>query len=540
MITAYIEWRWIGRWIPGTIAALVLFSGACRHGGPGNSNPAPRDANLLLITLDTTRPDHLSCYFDSKDPGAVYRYARTPHLDALAKRGVRFLQATAQVPLTLPSHASIMTGEYPTRHGVRDNSGFSLSPSQPTISSRAQAHGYTTAAFVGCRVLARQFGLANGFTTYDDEMGGENERTLDLRAAPERRAGVVTDRALAWLKANGQKRFFLWVHYYDPHAPYDPPELYKHLYADDFYSGEIAYMDQEVGRLLHGVREMRLESRTLVTVLGDHGESLGEHGEVTHGVFLYESTLHIPMLMAGPDVPAGKIIDAQVRSIDVMPTLLEFLHIAPGKEAQGTSLWPLISRDIRVRSNYSYGETILPRTHLGWSELRSMRTDTWKLILAPRPELYNLEHDPAETENLITNHPADADQLQKHIWEAAGQESRREKVAVTPVDPQTREELESLGYIGAGTPREIQLGADAPDPKDRSSVLWLLEHSNELLATKDYAAAAHLLERASRLDPTNPRVHIKLAAAYEDMGQYPRAIRILNDAIAKHIETDRV
>ena len=433
----------------------------CRRGnGPGPAAGPPRDANLLLITLDTTRADHLSCYSSAIAPAdRRFAGAKTPHLDALAAHGVRFAQATVQVPLTLPSHASLMTGEYPTRHGLRDMTGFFLDRSHPTIASITQAAGFMTGAIVGSRVLARQFGLSHGFTTYDDEMGkGRDNPTLELKAFAERRADVVTDHAFAWLKQNGNKRFFLWVHYYDPHYPYDPPEPYKHEYAKDLYSGEIAYMDEQVGRLLDALGSMGLESRTLVAAIGDHGESLGEHGELTHGIFLYDSTLHVPFIMAGPDVPQGKVIDDQVRSIDVMPTLLELLKLTPGPQVQGVSLWPLIRQGTRVRSDYSYSETLLPRTTMGWSELRAMRTDEWKLIVAPRPELYNLQRDPGETNNILASYPADADRLQKQIWEVAGQGAKDEKVATTPLDPQTRQELESLGYVSAGTPRAIQIG----------------------------------------------------------------------------------
>jgi arylsulfatase A-like enzyme len=223
---------------------LLLCLSGCRHNEPESVPAAPRDANVLLITLDTTRADHLSCY----NPGR----ARTPHLDSLAARGVRFSHATAQVPLTLPSHACIMTGSYPTVHGLRDMGGFVLESSHPTIASLSQAAGFSTAAFVGSRVVARHFGLSHGFEVYDDDMGGETEEGKLPGVFPERRASVVTDRALAWLKQNGQRKFFLWAHYYDPHAPYDPPEPFKRQYAKTPYDGEIAYMDSR--------REHRCES----------------------------------------------------------------------------------------------------------------------------------------------------------------------------------------------------------------------------------------------------------------------------------------
>ena len=514
-----------------SLCFVVAFAASCRrHETPESIAPAARDANVLLITLDTTRADHLSCYGS--------RTARTPHLDSLAARGVRFTHATAQVPLTLPSHASIMTGSYPSVHKLRDMGGFVLDKSHPTIASITHAAGFSTAAFVGSRVVAKHFGLAHGFDTYDDDMGAEKEEGRLPGAFPERRAGVVTDRALDWLKQNGQRKFFLWAHYYDPHQPYDPPEPYKHEYTKSPYDGEIAYMDEQVGRLLEGLDQLALTPHTLVIVVGDHGESLGEHGEATHGIFLYDATLHVPLIVAGPEIPPGKVIGDQVRSIDLHPTVMEFLNLQPSSEAQGVSLWPVIRQGTHVRSNYSYGETLYPRTYMRWSELRAMRTDDWKLILAPHPELYNLQRDPGELQNLIAENPAEADQLQKKIWEAAGTQSRTEKVTAAPVDEQTRRELESLGYVSGGATREIQLGTDAPDPKDRIAVLKTMEEAEKFLNAHDNLSAARFMELALRQDPGNPLAHVYLAMALERAGRPERAVEVYKAAIDRHIFTD--
>ncbi|MGH9447572.1 MAG: sulfatase, partial [Terriglobia bacterium] len=340
------------------IATALLFLSACRRHEPQQSTLPPRDANVLLITLDTVRADHLSCYA----PG----HARTPNLDALAARGARFKHATVQVPLTIPSHACIMTGTYPPVNRVRGMDGFVLDKSHPTIASLTQAAGFATAAFVGSTVLDRRFGFSNGFTTYNDNMGkGIVEGGLP-GVFPEVRASVVTDRAIAWLRSNGNKKFFLWCHYYDAHAPYWPPEPYRRLYAHDLYSGEIAYTDSQVGRLFDFLKGQNVLGRTLIVVTADHGESLGEHGEATHGIFLYDSTLHVPLIIAGPGIPAGKVIAEQARSIDILPTIMEFLRLKCPSEAQGVSLWPVMQHGTPVRSNYSYSETIYPRTTMGW------------------------------------------------------------------------------------------------------------------------------------------------------------------------------
>ena len=510
-------------------AGLLLCLGGCRHQEPERATAAPRDANVLLITLDTTRADHLSCY----DPQG----ARTPHLDSLAAHGVRFAHAIAQVPLTLPSHACIMTGAYPPVHKLRDMGGFVLDKSHPTIASLTQAAGFSTAAFVGSRVVAKHFGLSHGFDTYDDDMGGETEEGKLPGVFPERRASVVTDRALAWLKQNAQRKFFLWAHYYDPHAPYDPPEPFKHQYAQNLYDGEIAYMDEQVGRLLDGLDQLALTSRTLVIAVGDHGESLGEHGELTHGIFLYDATLHVPLIVAGPDVPRGKVIENQVRSIDLHPTVMEFLHLPASPEAQGVSLWPLIEQGTHVRSDYSYGETLYPRTYMGWSELRAMRTDGWKFILAPHRELYDLHRDPGELQNLVDRHPEEADQFQRLIWKVAGTQGKTEKVTTVPLDEQTRRELESLGYVSAGTGREIELGTAATDPKDRMAVMKIMQAAERALNAQDNGRAAQLMEQALRQDPGNPLGHIYLATALQRAGRLERAVEVYQDAIRQRIFT---
>jgi arylsulfatase A-like enzyme/Flp pilus assembly protein TadD len=518
------------RLVAAAITAWVLCLSACSRHEPEPVKATPRGANVILITLDTTRADHLSCYA----PG----HAQTPNLDALAARGVRFTQATVQVPLTIPSHACIMTGAYPPIHGLRDMDGFVLDKSHPTIASLTQATGFVTAAFVGSRVLAKHFGLSHGFDTYDDDMGADKEEARLPGDFAERRASVVTDRALEWLIQNGQRKFFLWVHYYDPHAPYDPPEPYKRRYAGKLYDGEIAYMDEQIGRLLEGLARTGLESRTLIVAIGDHGESLGEHGESTHGVFLYDSTLNVPLIVAGPDVPRGKVIDEHVRSIDIHPTVMEFLRVPPSSEAQGVSLWPLIQHGTPVRSNYSYAETLYPRTSMGWSELRAMRTDAWKLIVAPHPELYDLQHDPGERQNVIGHHAAEADQFQKLIWKVAGTQGKTEKVTTVPVDEQTRRELESLGYVSGGSAEKILLGGDAPDPKDKIAVLKSIEEAGRLLKARDYLRAAQFMEQALRQDPGNPMAHLYEAMALERNGHLERAVGVYQDAIQRGNSTD--
>lgn len=514
------------------VLLLFLEFVSCRTRNVEPSHPGPQNANVLLITLDTTRADHLSCY----RPG----FAKTPNLDGLAAHGVRFEHAIAQVPLTIPSHACIMTGSYPEVNGVRDMTGFALSKTHPTIASLTHAAGYATAAFVGSSVLNQRFGFSNGFQTYDDSMGKSVVEANRPGLLLERRASVVTDRAITWLKSNGDKRFFLWCHYYDPHEPYDPPEPYHHLYAHDLYSGEIAYMDSQLGRLFDDLKDQHLLDRTLIVVTADHGESLGEHGEETHGVFLYDATLHVPLIIAGPGIPAGKVVVQQVRSIDIMPTILAFLNLPPGKEAQGVDLLPLIRKGQPLPTDTAYLETLYPRTDLGWSELRAVRTNQWKFVLAPRPELYNLEADPRELDNVEAREPVIASRLDARLWSIIGGDKRHEKLVSSPVNKQTREDLASLGYVSGGMPRVIQLGSKAPDPKDEVSVLKILGEVNRLMERGQFARSAKLMEEGLKQDPANPLGLTYLASSFENLGDFPRAIQVYERALRMHVVTDQI
>ena len=514
----------------------VLMAG-CGHSPPSRQT---HDFNVLLITLDTTRADHLSCYADERSSRSA-NVAKTPHVDQLAASGARFAHATAQVPLTLPSHASILTGTYPEIHQLRDMVGFVLNPKQVTLATMVRNAGFLTAAFLGSKALDRQFGLQRGFDVYDDQMTSRNPG--GERVFPERRALVTSDRALAWLEQHGRQRFLLWVHYYDPHDPYDPPEPYKSAYPDDPYSGEIAYTDEQVGRLLDFLNRAKISDRTLIIVIGDHGEGLDEHGEDTHGVFIYDDTLHVPLILAGPRVVPGRVIQSQVRSIDLLPTVAEFLSLSPNPAVQGLSLWPLIEHgkpSPGMGSNYAYIETLYPKTFMNWSELRGMRADRWKFILAPKPELYDLEHDPKETENVIDQHPAEAAHLEKKIWELIGPPESDRKLVFAPVDTQLREELASLGYVNAGAGRELVLDMKGPDPKDRVGTLRALHRYKQLSKTKSLVQAARLLQDTLHTDPGNPLVWLYLGIAQERQGAWRQAIETYRGAIEAKLASDEM
>ena len=477
-------------------AALVL--AACGSGAKKSAPEGMRRLNVVLVTLDTLRADRLG--------------PRTPNLDRLARRGVLFENAVAQAPLTSPSHASMMTGQYPTTHKVRDTGGFVLAPSDHTLAAILQRQGWDTAAFVGSSVLKRRFGFNHGFAVYDDEM----------KENAERRAGEVVDRAVAWLERQSGKPFFLWVHVYDPHLPYSPPAPFPQT-----YDGEVAYMDQQLGRLFDAVER---KPDTLVAALSDHGESFSEHGEYAHGVFLYDTTLRIPFIMAGPGVPAGRRVRQQARTIDLLPTLLELMAAKAPGAVEGISLAPAFAGKEDAAA-WSYLETLFPKLNMGWAELRGIRTPRWKYIRAPRPELYDLARDPGETTNVIAAHANEARELEAKLAGVTG--GGAEKVQPAQVDQRTLAQLKSLGYLGGGSQREYALTGQGTDPKDRTEVLRLLHFG--VYSGQPAARRMAMLREAVAKDPANPALYSNLGDLYAAAGRNAEAMKLYQDALKSGI-----
>jgi arylsulfatase A-like enzyme/Flp pilus assembly protein TadD len=496
--------------------ALVLFLGSCR--------PAPppvrlRPLNLVLVTIDTLRADRLGCY--------GYSHIETPNLDRIARQGVLFENAVTHTPLTAPAHASIFTGLYPTVHGVRDTGGFVLKASHPALAEVLRQQGWDTAAFVGASVLRKQFGFNQGFTVYDDEMPKPDPRKIGGDYA-ERRASEVVDKAVAWLAASQSGRpFFLWVHVFDPHSPYDPPSPFREEYKGSAYDGEVAYTDQELGRLFAAVDKKSPPEDTLVAVLSDHGESLSEHGEYTHGVFLYDATLRIAFLLAGPGVPKGLRVKQQARAIDLLPTVLELMgrQVPPG--VQGTSLAPAFAGKT-VLASYAYVETLYPKINMHWAELRGIRTSRWKYIRAPKPELYDLRQDPAETMNVIGSHPVEAQQLEANLKAVA---TDAESVRTTMADQRTLSQLKGLGYLGGSSAQEYTLTGRGIDPKDRLDVLKSLYLAASPDANSSAPQRVPLLRKALADDPANPTIYYHLGDAYARTGQAVSAMKLYQDGI---------
>jgi len=518
------------------LAALLVLAG-CNRSGTGQpadaaTVPPLRPVNLVVVTIDTLRADRLHCYGNTD--------IETPTLDALAQRGVLFENAVAQTPLTPPSHASIFTGTNPNVHHVRNTGGFALQASPVPLAKILQTQGWDTAAFIGASVLKKAFGFNQGFDLYDDQMP-KAEKSLEETEYPERRASVVVDHALGWLNAQSGKPFFVWLHLYDPHEPYAPPAPFNEKYKKNLYDGEIAYADQQLGRFLDAVSKKPPAGNTIVVVLADHGESLGEHGEFNHGIFLYDATLRIPFLIAGPGVPAGVRVQQQARTIDVLPTVLGLMGGKAVAPVQGVSLLPAFSGK-SVLTTYSYEETLYPKMNMGWSELRGIRTAQWKYVRAPRPELYDLAQDPGEKVNVLDSHPKEFRELEALLQELTQTGAGGvEKVASTQVDSHTMGQLKSLGYLSGMAPSEVELNGKGADPKDRTATLrafqTVLGPGSRSIPSAQRIA---MLRQALVGDNLNPSLYFYLAAEYEKAGQYGLAMSVYADAQKQGISNGRL
>lgn len=478
---------------------------------------AGADCSIVLFTLDTLRADHVGCY--------GYRGVKTPALDALASGGVRFADAVAVAPMTLPSHASIMTGDYPPHHGVRDNGTYRLLPERETLAERLQAEGYATAAFIGAFVLDKRYGLDQGFDVYDDRITASPRSPAIESLAPERPGDVVTDAAIRWVEAhlrtNPAQRFFTWVHLFDPHAPYSPPPPFDRQYASSPYDGEVAFADQQVGRFVDKLRELGLLDKTILVVVGDHGEGLGEHGEGTHGLLIYESTVRVPLIFYGPGViPSGRVVgDRVAATVDIKPTVLELLGFEPG-HCDGLSLLG----DAAGADRAVYLETLAPKLNHGWSPLFGLRRHHDKYIEAPTPEYYALSTDPGERRNLWAEHGSTADLLEERLAgllesfagaDAAGQ-------AEVDLDQDAIDKLAALGYVrGSTVPEENAL----LDPKEVMA-LWdrKLAQAAALVSAQRAEEAIPVIKELLEVMPGDASVWLLLSGAQAEASLLDEAL----------------
>jgi len=484
----------------------------------------PRDhLNLVLVTLDTTRADRIGAY------GA--RDVETPTFDALAQSGVLFEQAVSVAPLTLPAHSSLFTGRFPPEHGVRDNGGFFLGPEQLTLAEVLKARGYRTGAFVGAYVLDSKWGLNQGFDTYVDDFDLSKTRGVSLGAI-QRPGNEVVDKALPWIQQSAATPFFAWIHLYDAHSPYRPPEPFASRYRGHPYNGEIAFADSQVGRIVSQLQSSALFDRTVVVVMGDHGESLGDHGESAHGFFIYESVTHVPLVIRAPfSLTANRRVSDPVRSVDVMPTVLDLLGVPQPGAISGVSLVSLMTGAKRELGLDTYSEAMYPLHHYGWSDLRALRSGRYKVIDSPRPELYDLDRDPQEATNIFAERQALGDRM---IAQLRTMEGRFAKTTATlpavDVDPEARERLAALGYVGSFVASASDPRTNRADPKDKISLFNKLGTATEMSKDRDrddeasFRSVIALLNEVVREDPAVIDAWFMLGTQYLQHGEPRRAI----------------
>jgi choline-sulfatase len=469
----------------------------------------PDQPDVLIVTLDTTRADRLGAY--GGDP------AVSPTLDRLAGGGVRFERAYSHAPTTLPSHASLFTGLTPARHGVHENAVFTLGAAVPTLAEAFARAGYRTGAFVSAVVLDRRYGLARGFGIYDDEIESDDSDVVNAQVP----AGVTVDRALTFLSAAGSGPVLAWVHLYDPHQPYAPPEPFATRFRGRAYDGEIAYMDAAIDRLLAGLAARGRPA--LVVAVADHGESLGEHGEETHAFFIYSTTQRVPLVLSYPGVlPAGVAVAPTVRVVDVMPTVLALAGLATPDGLDGTSLLPLITGRSEVSPGPVYLESYGPRLWWGAQELLGLRSGPWLFIRAPRPELYHVEDDPAERSDLSATRRQDTARLSEELTALVPDGDPLAQQTAT--DPETARRLRALGYLGGSSPLAGSGAGPLADPKDVAPVLAAIAEAQGWMDRREYERALAGFQALAARMPTSGQLRGRIAHALLALERYEEAL----------------
>lgn len=494
------------------IAIAVLIVGL-----KGKKKRAP---DVFLVTIDTLRSDHVHCYGDHS--------IQTPAIDRLADDGIRFAQAFTSSPITNTSHVTIMTGLLPSSHGVT-NFGIPLDPTHATWAQLLKQRGYHTAAFIGAVILDSNTlapGLNRGFDFYDNFPQHSSSQSRWGRL--ERRGTVVVQHAKKWLDENPAGPHFVWVHLYDPHDPYEPPPPYSEIYKDHLYDGEIAYADSALANFMAYLKKHRQYDNAIIIVVGDHGEGLGEHHEETHGIFLYDSTTHVPLIVKLPgEADAGRVVDAQVRTTDILPTVLDLLHVPAPAILDGASLRSYFAGPAAA-GRPAFGETDYP-LQFGWAPLRSLRRLGFKFIEAPRPELYNLQADPGELKNLYQqSDTADRKSLAMLAELSAKIPSMIAAGESSLPDPKDKIEQQNLFHAamqdqGDGRPNQARQALNEVLKLDPQSLLALRQLGELDLQTGDYANAAAHLKRARELSPDDPAIGFDQGKAFEKMGDLAKA-----------------
>lgn len=508
-------------------AGIAIFSrGGARNELGMPASGAARGFNVLLVTFDTTRPDHLGCY------GAGF--ARTPAIDSLSKNGVWFENAAVTVPLTLPSHTSMLTGKYPYHHGVRTNTGYDVQPTETTLAERLKSAGYATAAFVSCFVLDARFGLNQGFDVYDFEASEKGNRGPES-VFSQREASLTSARATAWLKdhfkTSSGKPFFLWVHYYDPHHPFDSPLTNQPEFAGRPYDAEIAYADSQLANVIGEISNAGAADRTLTVFATDHGESLGEHGESAHGIFIYDATIHGGLIFSNPSLFAGEkaVSNRMVSTIDIAPTVLGLLGLPALTDADGIDLAATIpAADRRI-----FIESLYPVEGRGCAPVFGLRSTSEKFISAPIPEFYDLSADNGEKSNLFKQAPASIIPFEKEMNDlfAAHPEIKSPGAVRRSMSPDELKQLATLGYTGG---IETAGAGSLPDAKERIALFEKSEKARELVKTGHIEEGLALAIESMTENPGDESSAHTVAHIYEGLGRSDDAIRVLEDFARKH------
>jgi arylsulfatase A-like enzyme/Flp pilus assembly protein TadD len=500
----------------GGIAVLVILA-AFVFSACGRTR---QDGPIILISIDTLRADHLPAY--------GYDKVRTPNIDTLAAESVVFDRAWSHAPETLPAHTSILTGELPFEHGVRDNVGFTVKPEQWTLARALAARGWPTGGFVSAFVLRKATGIGQGFETYDSEMPPSSAEVSIGQV--QRRGEDTLAAAEKWLDARDRrKRFFLFFHIYEPHKPYSPPPRFA-MYAP--YDGEIAYADEIVGRFFDHLRGMDLYDRATIILLADHGEGLGDHGEQEHGLFLYRETTRVPLVVKLPGRHESRRVSVPVQHIDVAPTILDLAGAARVPSLKGRSLRPLLDGSGGIADADIYAEAFYSRYHFGWSELYSLTDARYRLIRAPRDELFDEQNDPAETKSLAASRP----QVTQAMRSAIGRLIANASIAApTAVSDEDRQKLAALGYIGGGADASLALAGDSlPAPTDKVHVLEKYRRAADLAGQRKFEEATTLYREVLAEDPGMTDVWLQLAEVYVRQGMSEEAVHAYGEAIRRN------
>ena len=512
------------------VASWILWMWASPDGGRPGSLALRPTPNVLLVSVDTLRADYLGTY------GAR---VKTPAIDRLAEEGVVFEKTITSVPVTLPSHASLFTGSYPIAHGVRDNGSFRLADEHETIAETFKGAGYETAAFIGSFALDSRFGLDQGFDLYDDYYGDTS--SFSDFGISERPADEVLEPALEWMKARTETPWFAFIHIWDPHHPYLPPSPFKESHPGDPYTGEVAYVDDALGRFLNELEKLNQLDNTLIVLAADHGEGLGDHGEKTHGMFAYESTLHVPLILHWKDVlPGGRRVPARVRLIDATPTIVELAGREPLPSYQGDSLVPLILDPSGEKGRQTYFEAMAFNLNRNWAPLTGLYDGNDKYVNLPIPELYDLEKDPDELRNRADEDVETIESMRENLEGVIAANSTEEsrEIKTSAVNSQTAARLQTLGYIvDPGQPRGSRDYTEDDDPKR-------LVHLSDKLDEGVASHAAGRSEEAKRLfreiiaeRPSFANAYANLAHVLQETGQLSEAIQVLENALEEGYQT---